>query len=138
MVPQDGQAPDGSQPVEQAPADGSQNLDFNALMAGGQAGGPTAPVNTQNISQNTIAGALSMLRKGGEANPPSGFTQANAPINLIQSKAQPPTVKGVGGKTTNLRGHNRKIGGKVNTNLNFNGNTSVESSLLNKVNNIQS
>ena len=133
---------------EEVPQEGQdmQGMEMDPTQMGMSADGSmpaesTAPSLT-NINSSTLGNALSMLRKSGEQ---PGFSQANTPINLLNSKAQPPTVKGVGGtggirnKTTNLRGLNRKVGGgKVNTNLNMSGKTSVESSLLNRVNNIQS
>ena len=126
--------PDG-QPVPPAPVgpDG-QPIDPNMLAA---MQGPQGPQPT-NINHNTLVNALSMLRKTGEQNPPPAFQQANAPINLLNSKVPPPTVKGVGGaKTTNTRGHNRKVGGKVNTNISTSGNSNTESNLMNRVFNIQ-
>lgn len=125
-VPPPPVGPDG-QPIDPAMLEAMQN--------------PQGP-QPKNIDQNTLASALSMLRKTGEVNPSPAFAQAGAPINLTASPSGPPTVKGVGGKggakTTNLRGMSRKIGGKVNTNISTSGKSSVESNMMNRINNIQS
>ena len=76
----------------------------------------------------------------------SPYQQAAAPINLLNKASTPPTPRGVPsgkagtggpGKTTNTRGMNRKLGGKVNTNISTSGNSSIESKLLNRAFNIQ-
>lgn len=105
-----------------------------APMAGGMppAGGP----NLRQIPPGVLAGALSMLRKPGEATGTSPFAQASSPINLLSSGAgSPPTVKGIPTATSNPRGHNR--GGKVNTNISSNGHSNPEAAMQNRVNNIQ-
>jgi hypothetical protein len=151
--------PDG-QPIQGAPgvapggapqAPGGSPMDPNAMasmMGGAPQGGPQAPTGSpapqlNNINQNVLTHALSMLRKPGEQAGQSAFQQASAPINLTKSGSNPPTVrgsvdKGAGGaKTTNTRGHNRKLGGKVNTNIPNGDTTSIESRLLNRSQNIQ-
>ena len=64
----------------------------------------------------------------GQGGAKGAYAQLAKPINL--SAAQPPTVQGV-----NPRGLNR--GGKVNTNVSQKPTSSTESSILNRVNNIQ-
>lgn len=107
----------------------------------------TGDVSTQAISPQALKGALAMLNKG--ATPPMGAT-AGAPSAMGElarpvdiSRSAPPTapkipIAGGGpGKTTNTRGHNRKAGGKVNTNISTKSKNTEESRLLNRTYNIQ-
>jgi len=115
---------------------------------------PQAP-QTKTLPPGVASKAMSMLRTSGDMQQPaaaasSPFTQASSPINLLNKGGNLPTPKGVpagkagtGGpgftpKTTNLRGMNRKLGGKVNTNLNMSGKSSEESKLLSRSESIQS
>ncbi len=85
------------------------------------------PLPGKNIPPDVLAGALGLIR--GESGQPQGFGEAQMPIDLTKSNAMPPTVGagGAGGKggkgvskTTNLRGMNRKIGGRVDTGVPLN------------------
>ena len=75
------------------------------------------------IPQAAIENAVRLLGGGQGPNAASPFAQAAGPINLAaQPQQAPSTAPGIGGggpkgKTSNSRGHNRKTGGKVNTNL---------------------
>lgn len=114
------------------------------MMAGGA---PAQPgVSTSNIPQNVATSALANLRAPGEVAPqaqkPSPFSSASIPVDLLKKGPVPPTVEGVKpsekggpGKTTNTRGMNRT--GKVNTNINMNGNSNPQSALMNRVFNLQ-
>ena len=66
----------------------------------------------------------------GLARQPGGYAEMASPVNLLEG-GTPPTPKGA----PNPRGLNR--GGKVNTNIPTKGTSSPESSLLNRVANIQ-
>lgn len=114
------------------------------MMSGGAPAGPS--VNTANIPPNVATSALANLRAPGEVTPqaksPSAFSSASIPVDLLKKGPMPPTVQGVGGagkggpgKTTNTRGMNRT--GRVNTNINMNGNSNPQSALLNRVFSLQ-
>ena len=125
MLAQMGQAgmlpPDQGQNVEPLQGQGS-TFDMPTTATGGE------------IPANIIAEVSRKL--GGGMPGPGGMAEAGAPINLMQGGSIPPTAAGIpAGKTTNPRGLNR--GGKVNTNLSTNKKTSVESNLMNRVQNIQ-
>lgn len=124
--------PDG-QPLPPGADQGGLPPELAAMMQGGapQGGAPAA----KNIPPEILQGALSMLRKPGEAAGPSPFAQMASPVNLLQSGGVPPTPRGVPQQTTNPRGANR--GGKVNTNIPMRQNSSPESQLLNRTFNIQ-
>jgi hypothetical protein len=104
--------------------------------------------STASIPPNVLSAAMSML-SGGQKIPGgfeaknSQFAEASAPLDLLGG-TPPPTVQGIAGggpgyrpagKTTNPRGMN--MGGKVNTNTNPNQNSNPESSLMNRVGNLQ-
>jgi len=66
----------------------------------------------------------------------SGFSEAAAPINLLNSGSLPPTAPKIGGgATTNPRGLNRT--GKVNTNIPVNTAYTPEGNIANRAMNIQ-
>ena len=96
----------------------------------------------KQISPEMMQSVMDMMGSAQSGPQGSPFLQAAKPINIMQPGAMPPTVKGIGGKggpgpaTKNTRGHNRT--GKVNTNLNMNGNSNPESALLNRTFNLQS
>lgn len=144
--------PDGQPlpPEQQDPNAGQE--DPNAMPPEGMAPpAPTGPVppSTQNLSPGVMGKALSMLRGAGDmpaAASSSPFSSASMPINLLNKAGSPPTAKGVPagkkgtggpGYTTNPRGHNMKLGGKPNTNLNMSGKSNIESSLMNRTFNTQ-
>jgi len=125
------------------PPEGEMPPEMAAMMGG--AGAPPAPMPKSNVvSPNVLSKALSMLRTPGDqaAAAVSAFGQAGSPINLLSKAGNPPTAKGIPagqggpGPTTNLRGMNRKIGGKVNTQINMSGKSNPESSLLNRTFNL--
>lgn len=107
----------------------------------------TPPVGA--ISPDVMEQAMSLL--GGpkltsspNLGSPSGFSEAKSPITLDPNMIPPTAPAEVGAPalgrlsiTTNSRGLNRG-GGRVNTNIpTGNGNSSVESALMNRSNNIQ-
>jgi hypothetical protein len=117
-----------------------------AAMMGGQQ--PAAPGGEQleepgpglpalngsgDIPMSVIQQAVGGAQAGGEQ--PSGFSEASAPINLLQQGGLPPTVPGIGG-TTNPRGLNMG-GNKVNTNIPMKEGNGPEAQLLNQSQNIQ-
>lgn len=135
LPPEQG-APEGM-PMEGMPPE------MAAMMGGGMpAPMPTGPTSSV-VSPNVLSQALSMLRTPGDSSA-SPFAQAGAPINLLEKAGGPPTAKGIPkgrggpGFTSNPRGFNRKLGGKVNTNISMNGNSNPESALMNRTFNIQS
>lgn len=154
-----GTAPDGTpvgpdgQPLPQPPAGAQpQQPDPNAMQMMPQMAPPPQPPATSAIPSHVAGKALSMLRTAGDMQQPSPaatspFQQAGSPINLLSKAGNPPTAKGIpagktgtgGPGTTNLRGFNRKLGGKVNTNVSTSGrnNSSIESKLLNRATSIQ-
>lgn len=82
------------------------------------------------LSPSVVQNAMALL--GKQASP---FAEASMPINLLNTQGPPPTPAGIKGPTTNPRGLNR--GGKVNTNIPLNQTANPESSLMNRVFNIQ-
>lgn len=139
--------PDGQPlPPEQAgepgaPIDPSQMPPEMAAMMGGGQPNPSQPTST-HLDSNTLSKAMSMLRGPIDAaNAAAPFQQAGAPINLLNKPGTPPTAKGLPSGTggpgyVNTRGMNRKLGGKVNTQINMNGNSNAESKLLNRTFNL--
>jgi len=131
--------PDG-QPIDPAV--------LQQMMANSPQPTQTPPATTA-IPPGIASSALSKLRALGEQTPqaqgPSPFAAAGIPVNLLKKSPTPPTVQGVGGpgtgkggpgKTTNTRGMNRVVGGKVNTNIS-NGNSNPTAALMNRTFNIQ-
>lgn len=98
------------------------------------------------IPRSSLHSVVSHLRRTGESygsgsNP---FSQLMSPVNLLNSNGVPPTPKGVipedkskSSVMPNIAGHNRKLGGGVNTNTGSKKTTSVQSNLLNRTFNIQ-
>lgn len=110
----------------------------------------TGNMNTKSIPPDVLRGALSILNSnrmqpGATAGAPSPMAELAKPVNIRQ--AAPPTAQKISagggpgykpaGKTTNPRGANRKLGGKVNTNIPIKSNNTTEDRLQNRVNNIQ-
>jgi len=146
QVGPDGQpvGPDGQPlPPEQAgaPMDPSQMPPEMAAMMGGGQPQPPQP-SSAHLNPNTLSKAMSMLRGPIDAaSAAAPFQQAGAPINLLNKPGTPPTAKGLpngagGPGYVNTRGMNRKLGGKVNTQINMNGNSNAESKLLNRTFNL--
>lgn len=127
-MPMPGQ--EGMPPMDPSQMDPSQM----GMPAPGAAEQPS--LSNPYIPPDVLRSALGMLRAPGQeaGMGASPFAQAGAPINLLQKPGIPPTPKGV--SVGNPRGMNR--GGKVNTNVATNKNTSTESNLLNRAANIQS
>jgi hypothetical protein len=140
--------PDG-QPLPAAPGGaasdmtGQPPMDMSA-MAGAPASTSPSGLTNGGVPPQVLMNAMKMLgANAAQATPPSGFNQANLPINLLQA-GPPPTVAGAGGgpgyspygKTANPRGLNRT--GKLNLNTaNRDGNSNPESELLKNVHNLQ-
>ena len=125
-----GMPPEGMLPPP-GPGEAAPPPDINSI--------PTKIIPPQILRQ------VLQLTGGGGAPGGSSYAQAAAPINLMGG-GMPPTVPGVpasgggpgyAGKTQNPRGMNRKIGGKVNTNVRVADNNSEEDRLLTKTHNIQ-
>jgi len=101
------------------------------------------PAPGGQIPSSVAQMALDIISGGQQSyNPKTGgvspIKEMSAPVNLLKTGgAIPPTPIGAG-STTNSRGMNRKIGGKVNTNIPLRQTASPESSLMNRVNNLQS
>lgn len=140
--PEGGMPPEGEMPPEGMPPE----------MAGGPESG--LPLPGSAIPPDVLSGALSMIRGGEAGGGPGpidmgpGFDMASSPINLINGKSSPPTVKGIPpsasnpsagrvvGTTTNPRGLNK--GGKVNTNIPLKGGSGdALEQLMRQVSNIQ-
>jgi len=106
-------------------------------MPTGMEEGGLPSISSGDVSPELVKQAVAML--GGTPAPgASPFAEAGTSIDLLKSGAMPPTAPGIPvGKTTNPRGMNRKVGGGVNTNIPNSGNSSIESNLMNRVQNIQ-
>lgn len=103
----------------------------------------------QNIvPRSSLRHVVSHLRRSGESynSMGSGFRQFALPVNLLAVGGVPPTPKGVpapsksptgGFVMPNNAGHNRKPGGKVDTNVHSGNNSSTQSAILNRTFNIQ-
>lgn len=121
--------PDG-QPIQEDP------------MAGAMTGAPEIEppgAATSNIPPDIARSALAMLRGVGEGQPASPFAQASSPINLLNNAGAPPTAGKIPLPTSNPRGMNRGMGGKVNTNISMKPmNSNPESALINRATNLQS
>lgn len=162
----EGMPAEGAMPPEGAAPQGEQGLmDMNAIFGGGAPAQP-APMDTGSLDPRALAGALELLRRPGGPSPggiapfeaPTGFSEASAPINLMGG-SPPPTVRGIPqsaanprvqagrkpaakkkdgkGGNPNTRGLNRKIGGKVNTNIATGGNSTPESAIMTRTFNTQ-
>lgn len=154
---------DGSMPAPQAPS-GPGLMDMEAALGVGAS--QQAPLDVGPLDPRALSGALELLRKPGGPAPggiapfsaPTAYGEASNPINLLGG-SPPPTVKGIpqssanpyvpagrkpsgkkkdGKGGANPRGMNRKVGGKVNTNISTGGNANPTSSLLNRTYNTQS
>ena len=75
------------------------------------------------------------------------FAELGNPINLLYNGGIPPTPRGVSlpdkssgnySFVPNIGGHNRKVGGRVNTDVPMKNTTSTQSNILNRTFSIQS
>ena len=98
------------------------------------------------IPRSSLRNVVSHLRRTGESygSNASGFSQFSNPLNLLQNKSMPPTPKGVPMQDKsrpslipNIAGHNRKVGGSVDTNIPSRKTTSTQSNILNRTFSIQ-
>ena len=99
------------------------------------------------IPRSSLHSVISHLRRTGEhyGSGGSGFSQFQNPINLLLNGGVPPTPKGVPtidkskhSVMPNIAGHNRKVGGKVDTNVpTGDKNASVQSSILTRAFSLQ-
>lgn len=99
------------------------------------------------IPRSSLRHVVSHLRRTGESygSGVSNFSQLNGPINLLNNGGLPPTPKGVpsvdkskSSVMPNIAGHNRKPGGKVDTNIpSPSKTTSVGSNVLNRTFSLQ-
>ena len=105
-------------------------------MPTGMEEGGLPSISSGDVSPELVKQAVAML--GGTPAPgASPFAEAGTPVDLLKSGAMPPTAPGIPvGKTTNPRGLNRS-GSKPNLNIPNNGNSSIESNLLNRTYNTQ-
>lgn len=116
------------------------------------AGGPGSdgaggPGLTQGlIPRSSLHHVLGHLRGPGENySGGSNFSQLATPINMLQAGGMPPTPQGVpapsksqGSVMPNIAGHNRKPGGRVDTNIpTGDKNASTQSAILNRTFSIQ-
>ncbi len=109
--------------------------------------GELPPPGMENLPPAQAGGksSLAQLRKSSSGGYVTPFDELRSPVNLLEAGGLPPTAPalkeqarpGASQKTTNLRGHNRVAGGKVDTNIPTKSNNSPESNLMNQVNNIQ-
>jgi hypothetical protein len=121
QAPEEGMLPEEEMQEEQQPepAPGGQIPSSVAQMA-------LDIISGGKQSPNSSAGGYSPMK------------ELSAPVNLLKTGgAIPATPMGVG-STTNPRGMNRKIGGKVNTNIPLKQTSNPESALMNRTNNLQS
>ncbi|MCK5616269.1 hypothetical protein KAR91_81155 [Candidatus Pacearchaeota archaeon] len=87
-----------------------------------------------NIPPEMRDKVMGMIEGGGNMSP---FAEAKAPINLLGTSAAPPTPKGVKLPTTNPRGLNMGVGGKVNTNIKLKENSNPEAKIARDAASIQ-
>ncbi|MFA5396332.1 MAG: hypothetical protein WC346_10030 [Methanogenium sp.] len=123
--------PDGA-PIDPAMMQG-------APMEGGMPNTEASVAPPGNIiPPQVLSDALDLIRGGAGASGASPFSAAAMPIDLTQQQGTPPTVKGVStGSTTNPRGANRKVGGKVDTNISKRGPSNPSDTIQRQASNIQ-
>ena len=99
---------------------------------------PEAVAGGGKVSPDVVEKVLSMLegkdKYGSSASP---LAELASPVNLLKDGKVPPTPGGVKQATTNPRGLNRKLGGRVNTNVSTKDNTNPEASLENQASSLQ-
>lgn len=144
---QGGAAPAGApgMPPGGAPAlpPSPQGLPPVGASAPDGAGGPGYGM----IPRSSLRHAVQMLRRQGEIEPAAttAFSEIQNPINLLNHRGLPPTVKGVPAPNKskqpsfmpNIGGHNKQPGAKVNTDVPLRQTTSTHSGILNRTFNIQ-
>lgn len=157
---------EGAMPDQAAPG-GPGLMDMEALLGGGEAQAPPLDTGSIDPRVLSGALELLRRPGGpspGGISPfsaPTAFGEASRPIDLTKG-GPPPTVKGIpqsasnpfvpagrkaspksavkksaGKGGANTRGMNRKIGGKVNTNVSTGGNSNPTAALLNRTYNTQ-
>jgi len=94
------------------------------------------------IPRSSLRSAIRHLRSSGEnlyGSEPNPYSELSKPVNLLEAGKLPPTAAGIPAynKSPNNAGHNRKIGGKVNTNIPLRRTSSIEGNILKKTFNIQ-
>jgi len=98
------------------------------------------------MPKSSLRNVVSHLRRTGESygSNASGFSQFSNPLNLLQNTGMPPTPKGVpmqdkskNSLIPNIAGHNRKVGGAVDTNIPARKTTSTQSNILNRTFSVQ-
>lgn len=116
--------------------------------AGGMPDGAGGPGLQGLIPRSSLRRVVRYLRNSGE-NYGSGenpFAELGNPINLLYNGGIPPTPRGVPSPdkssgnysfVPNIGGHNRKVGGKVNTDIALKNNSSTQSNILNRTFSIQ-
>lgn len=100
-----------------------------AAMLEEEAGGPPN-IGSGDIPPGVIQQALAMLGDRGAEAPPA-FSEAGAPINLLEAGVMPPTAPGI---SSNPRGLNR--GGNVNTQISMKAPNGDVAQLLNQANDV--
>ena len=152
--------PDEAQP-QQPGAEGGLPPELAALAGGAQgmpAGAPPGGMPPPDgaggpglhglIPRSSLRSVVKHLRAPGEqyGSGASPFGEASTPINLLRQGSMPPTPRGVpsvnknannNANLPNLAGHNRKPGGKVDTNIPLRKTTSTQSGILNRAFSIQ-
>jgi hypothetical protein len=124
---------------------GMPPLGMPPLSPGGDGAG--GPGFQGLIPRSSLRNVLGHLRRTGESygSQGSNFSQFSNPVNLLLNGGVPPTPKGVLSQDKskssiipNLAGHNRKPGGKVDTNIPAQSKTtSVGSNVLNRTFSLQ-
>lgn len=149
-LPQGAPAPGGA-PAMPPPPGGAPPAGMPPMPQGAPpdgAGGPGFGSDLGFIPRSNLRSVVSHLRGAGETydgpNTGSAYPQFSAPVDLLTGGVNPPTVQGVPPPSKsapqgmpNIAGHNRKIGGKVDTNVSTGGNASVQSGVLNRTFSIQ-
>ena len=109
-------------------------------------GGMGGPGFQSLIPRSALRNVVSHLRRTGETYNSGGsnYSQFANPINLLTGGGIPPTVAGVpvadksrSSVIPNIAGHNRKIGGRVDTNVPSQNTTSMQSNILNRAFSLQ-
>jgi hypothetical protein len=129
-----GAAPQGQPLPQEPPTSGAMPPDAQ--------GGPGFSL----VPRSTLHSVTRYLRDTGETEPynasSSPFRELSSPVNLLNMGGTPPTVTGVkdamGKGMPNIAGHNRPVGGKVNTNIpSGSKTTSTGSNILNRTFSLQ-
>ena len=137
--PTGGMSPQGMPPMSPpgiSPQGGQDGLGGGGFHDGTGGGGFRRPVTASALRGVTRHLRAAHELYGAEMDP---FSELSSPINLLKGNLMPPTARGIpiDNKVPNIAGHNRGIGGKINTNISLGKKTSVESNLVNRALNIQ-